>query len=167
MTTAADLDPFAGADKAPSISFKDAPVGTTFEGIVTEPPKLVQSRDYNTGEPAFWPAKPGEQPNPKMSVVIRLLIDGEERSLWAQKPSAMFGAIAEAQRSAGQRIEIGGTLAVKFTGEKAHTDPDKIRKNLPAQKLYAAKYTPKVASDPFAAPAVPADPWAATEAPPF
>ena len=165
MTTAQDIDPFAGADKAPSISFKDAAVGTVYEGIVTEAPKLVQSRDFNTGEPAFWPAKPGEVPNPKMSVVIRMSLDGdEERSLWAQKPSAMFAAIGEAQKTAGQRIEVGGTLAIKFTGEKPHTDPDKIRKNLPPQKLYAAKYTP-----PAQLPA--ADPWAATQpasdSPPF
>lgn len=157
MTTA-DIDPFAGADKVPSISFKDAPVGTVYEGVVTEAPKLVQSRDFNTGEPAFWPAKPGETPNPKMSVVIRLLLnDGEERSLWAQKPSAMFAAIGEAQKTSGKRIEVGGTLAVKFTGEKPHTDPDKVRKNLPPQKLYAAKYTPPAAS--------PADdPWASSAA---
>ena len=164
MTATADIDPFAGADKAPSISFKGVPVGTVFEGVVTEAPKLVQSRDYNTGEPAFWPAKPGETPNPKMSVVIRLSLDGdEERSLWAPKPSAMFAAIGEAQKQAGQRIEVGGTLAIKFTGEKPHTDPDKIRREMPPQKLYAAKYTP-----PAAKPA--ADPWAnqpASDAPPF
>lgn len=171
MTTV-DIDPFAGADKVPSISFKDAPVGTVYEGIVTEAPKLVQSRDFNTGEPAFWPAKPGEAPNPKMSVVIRLqLLDGDERSLWAQKPSAMFAAIGEAQRAAGKRIEIGGTLAVKFTGEKPHTDPEKVRKNLPPQKLYAAKYTPpaaKPADDPWGSTAA-AAPAASlsTEAPPF
>lgn len=178
MTTAQQYDdPFAGADKVPSISFKNAEVGTVFEGVVTEAPKLVQSRDFNTGEPAFWPAKPGEAPNPKMSVVIRLLLEGdEERSLWAQKPSAMFAALAEAQKQAGARIEVGGVLAVKFTGEKAHTDPEKVRKNLPPQKLYAARYTPpppKAAADPFdtpaAAPAAPANDkgWGTSETPPF
>lgn len=176
MTTAQQQydDPFAGADKVPSISFKDAPVGTTYEGVVTEAPKLVQSRDFNTGEPAFWPAKPGEAPNPKMSVVIRLLLEGgEERSLWAQKPSAMFAAIGEAQKQAGQRIDVGGTLAVKFTGEKAHTDPEKIRKNLPAQKLYAARYTPpaaKPAEDPWGSEAKKDESWntpAGKDEPPF
>lgn len=172
MSTAADIDPFAGADKVPSISFKGAPVGTVYEGVVTEAPKLVQSRDYDTGDPAFWPAKPGETPNPKMSVVIRILMeDGEERSVWAQKPSAMFAAIGEAQKQAGQRIDVGGTLAVKFTGEKPHTDPVKIKKDMPPQKLYAAKYTPPVtkpADDPWASSAAgtPATP-AVTDEPPF
>ena len=157
MTAPQYDDPFAGADKVPSLSFKDAPVGTVYEGLVTEAPKLVQSRDYDSGEPAFWPAKPGEQPNPKMSVVIRLTLDGvDERSVWAQKPSAMFAAIGEAQKKAGVRIEVGGTLAIKFVGEQSHTDPIKIKKGMPPQKLYAAKYTPP-------APKQADDPWGAAE----
>lgn len=153
MTTA-EIDPFAGAEKAPSISFKNAPIGTVYTGTVTEDPKLIQSRDFDTGEPAFWPAKPGETPNPKMSVVINLEIDGEPRSLWAQKPSAMFGALADAQKQAGCKIAPGCTLSVKFTGEKEHTDPVKIKKGMPPQKLYACKVVPaapKAAPDPFAA----------------
>lgn len=153
MTTA-ETDPFAGAEKAASLSFKDMPVGTTYTGVVTEAPKLIQSRDFNTGEPAFWPVtRPGEQPNPKMSVVINLEVEGEPRSLWAPKPSAMFAALAEAQKKAGAKIEPGATLSVRFTGEKAHTDPDKIRKKLPPQKLYEAKLIPappKAAADVFA-----------------
>ncbi len=135
-------DLFAGGDKAPSISFKNMPIGTTYTGVVTETPKLIQSRDFDSGEPAFWPAKPGETPNPKMSVVVNFDIDGEPRSLWAQKPSAMFGALAEAQKAAGCRIDVGCTLSVKFIGEKEHTDPVKIKKGMPAQKLYAAKIEP-------------------------
>ena len=123
-----EIDPFAGAEKAPSVSFKNAPVGTTYTGTVTDVPKLIQSRDFNTGEPAFWPAsRPGEEPNPKMSVVINFDVEGEPRSLWAQKPSAMFQALADAQRAAGAKIEPGAVLSVKFTGEKEHTDPEKIR----------------------------------------
>lgn len=149
-----EIDPFAGAEKAPSLSFKDMPVGTTYTGVVTEGPKLVQSRDFNTGEPAFWPAsRPGEEPNPKMSVVINLDVEGEPRSLWAAKPSAMFAALAEAQKKAGAKIEAGATLSVRFTGEEKHTDPDKIRRGLPAKKLYSAKLEPapaKPAADVFA-----------------
>lgn len=155
MTAAADLDdPFANADKVPSISFKNAPIGTIYEGTITEAPKLIQSRDYQTGDPAFWPAKPGETPQPKMSVVIRLRMDdGEERSLWAQKPSSMFAAIAQARKDAGKGLEVGGRLAIKFDHETPHTDPEKIRKDYAPIKEYVARYTPPAAPDPFAAPA--------------
>ena len=162
MTTAQDIDPFAGADKSPSLSFKD--VGTVYTGVVTEGPKLVQSRDFESGEPAFWPAKPGETPNPKMSVVINLEVDGEERSLWAPKPSAMFAALAAAQKDAGARIATGGTLSIKYTGDK----PNEKNPRLNPQKLYAARYA---APDPFgdapqaAAPAKSAGGW--DETPPF
>lgn len=146
MTTA-EIDPFAGAEKAPSLSFKNMPVGTTYTGVVTEGPKLVQSRDFDSGEPAFWPAsRPGEAPNPKMSVVINLEVDGEPRSLWAAKPSAMFAALAEAQRVAKAKIEVGSTLSVRFTGEEPHTDPVKIKKGMPPKKLYACKLEPAPAA---------------------
>lgn len=141
MTEQQHDDPFAGADKTPAVSFKDAPVGTTYTGVVTEAPRLVQSRDYESGEPAVWP-----DGNPKMSVVVNLTVDGEGRSLWAPKPSAMFRALADAQKQAGSRIEPGGTLAVKFTGEQ----PNAKNPRLNAQKIYAAKYT---ANDVFAEPA--------------
>ncbi|MBC7680251.1 MAG: hypothetical protein H7233_14860 [Pseudorhodobacter sp.] len=155
-------DPFDGAVKAASISFKDAPTGTTFTGVLTETPKLIQSRDFNTGEPAFWPASPGQEPNAKMSVVINFDVNGEPRSLWAQKPSAMFVAIAEAQKAAGCKLEPGCELSVRFSGEKAHTDPEKVRKGLPAQKLYEAKIKPapaKPAPDAFAGADDKEPPW--------
>lgn len=161
MTTAAtDLDPFAGGgEKRPAVSFKDKPVGTVITMLVVDSPKLVQSRDYETGEPATWP-----DGNPKMSVVTEVLVDGEEMSLWAAKPSSLFAALAEAQRSAGARIATGGTLAVKFTGEK----PNSKNPRLNPQKLYAAKYT---APDPFGGASEPAAAPAAapvqTDEPPF
>lgn len=160
MTAPLKLDDvFAGGDKAPALSFKNAPVGTTYTGTIVEEPKLLQTNDFNTGDPAFWPGKNGQPGNPKMAAVINLEVDGEPRSVWATKPSALFVALVDAQKQAGARFEIGGTLAIKFTGEKEHTDPEKIRKNLPPQKLYAAKYTPP-------APAPAADPFG-DDAPPF
>lgn len=135
-------DPFAGGEKRPSLSFKDAKIGTSYTGTVIEGPKEVQSRDFETGQPAFWD-KEGTQP--KKSVVIGLLVDGEERSLWAQKPSAMFTALKEAKGK--NQIEVGGTLAVKFSGET----PNAKNPKLDAQKLYVAKYTPPVEADPFTA----------------
>ncbi len=139
---AADLDPFAGSQSNPAVSFKDATVGTTYTGTVIEGPKLVQSRDYETGEPAAWP-----DGNPKMSVVIVLDIDGETRSLWAAKPSALFAALGAAQGKAGARITEGGTLAVRYTGDV----PNAKNPRLNPAKQYEAKYTPPAAPDAFAA----------------
>ena len=134
MSTQPQADMFAGGDTVPSISFKDAPVGASITGKVTEAPVLVQSRDFDTGNPAFWPDN-----NPKMSVVTKIVLaSGEERGLWAAKPSAMFAAIAEAQKTAGALIAVGGTLSITLVGEK----PNATNPRLNAQKLYAVTYVP-------------------------
>jgi hypothetical protein len=130
MTTQ-PVDMFGGSESVPSVSFKDAPVGATVTGKVTEAPSLVQSRDFDSGNPAFWP-----DGNPKMSVVTKLMLtNGEERGLWAPKPSAMFAAIAEAQKTAGALIAVGGTLTVTFTGTKPAENA-----RLSPQKLYTVTY---------------------------
>lgn len=131
-------DPLAGGDKAPALSFKNMPVGTTYTGEVLEDPKLVQARDFDSGDPAVWP-----DGNPKMAVVVRVNVNGEERSIWAPKPSAMFKALADAQKAAGKRITVGGRLTVKFVGEK----PNERNERLNPQKLYTATYAE---GDPFA-----------------
>lgn len=162
--TAPDVDPFSGGDSAPSLSFKDKPIGTVQTITVTDAAKLVQSRDLNTELPAVWP-----DGNPKMCAVINgdlqapgTADDGEPRSVWAAKPSSLFTAIKDAQAAVaeGYRLKAGDTLAIKFTGEKPAT-----RKGFNAQKLYAAKVTVGVA------PVAPADdPWGSAPAaaqPPF
>lgn len=133
MTTQQINDPFAGAEGLPSLSFKDAPIGTSHTGTVTRAPELIQSRDFETGEPAFW--KDG---NPKMSVVLHMRLDstGDEVAVWAAKPSAMFAAFGAAQKAAGALIAIGGRLTVTFTGEKPSDNP-----RLNAQKLYTVRYS--------------------------
>lgn len=131
-------DPFASYDRVPALSFKNAAIGTSYTGEVLEEAKLVQARDFETGDPAFWP-----DGNKKMSAVIRLRVDSEERSLWAPKPSAMFKALADAQKAAGKRIAVGGALTVTFTGEEPNTKNPKLN----PMKLYAATYSE---SDPLA-----------------
>lgn len=135
MTAPAEIDPFASNTGAPSVSFKDAPVGTVVTLIVTDSPKMVQGLDFKTKLPKFWPAKNGQEPNPVMNAVINGTVDGEERSLWAQKPSSMFIAIQEeCKRLGGHKIGPGDSISIKFTGTKP-TDGD-------PQKLYAAKIVP-------------------------
>ena len=129
-------------EKAPSLSFRDAAVGTMYKGVITSRPKLVQSRDFESGEPKTW-----SDGNPVMSVVIMLDVQGEARSLWAQKPSAMFAALVAAQKEAGVGpMEEGGTLYVKFIGETPNAKNPKLNK----AKQYAVKYEPPTKADPFA-----------------
>lgn len=151
-------DPWAGTDKTPAVSFKDAPVGTVRTLVITEKAKQVQSRDYNTGEPKFWPVRnPGETPNPVMSVVIVGTDEnGEQRSLWAQKPSALLAALVDARKSSPTGdLEVGGKLEVKYTGDK----PNKDNPRLNPAKQYAVRYTPPSQS----ASAPEADPWASEQ----
>jgi hypothetical protein len=133
--TEQQTDPFASSESRPSVSFKDAPIGTAYNLKVTGAASLTQSRDYETGEPAEWP-----DGNPKMSAVVDVvdLETGEEKSLWAAKPSALFAAIGEAQRKAGSSIAVGGTLRVEYTGDK----PNAKNPRLNPAKQYAVTYTP-------------------------
>lgn len=152
--TTQTADPFAGAESKPSVSFKDKPIGTTYTGVVTKAPELVQARDYESGQPAFW-----SDGNPKMTVVTTLEINGEELNLWAAKPSALFRAIADAQKAAGAQVQVGGTLTVTFSGEK----PNEKNPRLNPQKLYTVTYQPPNAfgeAAPQAAPAPAAAPVA-------
>lgn len=128
-------DPFAGSESKPSVSFKDMPVGTSYTLEVTEAPQLVQARDYESGQPAFWP-----DGNPKMTVVTGVVdtATGEEKNLWAAKPSALFRAIGEAQKASGAQIKVGDRLVVTFSGEK----PNEKNPRLNPQKLYTVQHTP-------------------------
>jgi hypothetical protein len=148
-------DPFAGGDKTPSLSFKDAPIGTSYTGRILDAPTLVQSRNFETEQPDFWP-----DGNPKMSAVVKADFGGETgvRSIWAQKPSALFQAIAEAQTKAGTQIAPGGTITVTYTGDGVRKDGN-TKLNPPKQ--YAVTYAPPNA---FAEPAQ-AAPVAASAAP--
>ena len=137
-------DPFAGGDKTPSLSFKDAPIGTSYTGRVIDSPTLVQSRNVETEQPDFWP-----DGNPKMSAAVKADFGGDVgvRSIWAQKPSALYAAIAEAQTAAGTKIAPGGTITVTYSGDGVRKDGN-TKLNPPKQ--YAVTYTP---ADAFEAPA--------------
>jgi hypothetical protein len=116
--------------------------------LVTEWPDTVQTTNYETGEPEFWPPKNGEaQGNPKMAVVITGTVDGTEKALWVRRyPPLLWEAVVGAQKTAGALIEPGGKLTVTFTGNLAN--PDKPRLN--PSRQFSATYTPK---DAFAEPA--------------
>lgn len=144
-------------DSRPSISFKDATIGTSFDLTIDKNPEMVQSRDFETGNPAVWP-----DGNPKMSVVISATNNTtqEECSVWAAKPSGMFSALADAERAAGADIVPGGKLLITLTGETPNKNP-----RLNAQKVYTIKYTPGNGGV-LSTPAAPATQTAPTAAPP-
>jgi hypothetical protein len=152
-------DPFSGGEKIPSLSWKDLPVGSTFTVEILEPAKAIQSRDFETGELAFWDT---DKQQPKMSAVINVHVlagphsIGEDRSIWAQIPSNILMAMKEAQKAAEARIETGGILHLKFTGTKPHEN-----KRYSPIKQYVCKYEPPASTpqhDPFAEQAKPAAP---------
>lgn len=135
-----NTDPFAGGESRPSVSFKNSLPGTNVTLVVDGEPKLVQARDFDTEQPAYWP-----DGNPKMTVVMDVLHDEEPKSLWAPKPSSMFAALAAAQKEAGARFAPGGVLMVEHYADKPNENPKKA-----AQKLYRASYVPPKPADPFA-----------------
>ena len=152
MTHPNDTDPFAGGESTPALSFKDEPIGTVKTITVTEPAKLLQSHDYDSGDLLYWvPGQRGKtsttpSDSPVMAAVINGTDDeGVERSVWARKPSALFAAIKDAQAAVadGYRLKAGDKLAIKLTGE----EPPKSGRGS-NRKLYAAKVTPAPAAPP-------------------
>lgn len=143
-----DNDPFSQVSVA-SLSWKDLPIGTIFTCEVLEGARLLQSRDFDTNLPAFWDV---EKQRPRMSAVLNVRVVsgphsvGEERSIWAQQPSSLFVAIAQAQKAAGQQIAAGGVLSLAFVGEVPHEN-----KRFNAIKQYQAKYEPPAGGDAFSA----------------
>lgn len=146
-----ESNPFDSGNSAPSLSFATrdgygnlahSPVGTRFEFEVTEEPKEVQARDFDTQKPAFWP-----DGNPKKTIVIGVKVNGEDRTLWAPKPSATFTAIKEALTTAQgvQPIKVGGKGFIEFTGY------GKAEAGKNPQKLFKVGYTaPNAFADPTA-----------------
>lgn len=144
-------NPFDSGNSAPSLSWATrdtygnlthAPVGTRYEWTVTEAPKEVQARDFDSGKPAFWP-----DGNPKKTIVIGVQVNGEDRTLWAPKPSALFTSIKEALTTPQGvvAIAVGGKGWTEFTGY------GKAEAGKNPQKLYKSGYTPPNAfADPTA-----------------
>jgi hypothetical protein len=144
-------DPFYGGEKVPSLSWRDLPEGSTFKLEIVEPATVVQSKDFATGELAWWDT---ERTRPVQCAVLNVQVldgphsRGELRSIWAQITSNMFIALKNAQKEAEAPFTPGGILQVRYTGSVPHENP-----HFNAIKQYVAKYTPPVTApspDPFA-----------------
>ncbi len=128
MTITSEVDDFlaGGGASAPSLKFTE--IGTTYEGQVVGS-EVRNVTDFKTREPLFY-----DDGRPKKQLRITLNIDGEERSLWAK--GQMLNALREAL--AGQKLEIGGTIKVRFDGTQDIG-------NLKDLKIYKVKWAPPAA----------------------
>lgn len=124
-------------------SAKFEAVGDTVTGVICAPPELRQQTDIKTGVPKTW-----DNGDPVMQLVVKLQTDQRDdaeddgvRNVYVSggfKRASLQKAVADALRTAKAKgLEVGGTLAVRYTGE----EPSSVKGFNPA-KLYAAKYTP-------------------------
>lgn len=98
-------------------------IGTLHKGTITSINER-QARKFGTDELDTWP-----NGDPKLELVIGILEDDSETyTLYAK------GQMRNAIRNASQRIEVGGTLAVKYVRD------GEAKKGLNAPKEYVAQY---------------------------
>jgi hypothetical protein len=119
-------------------------VGTTVTGVV-QSAKSRQSRDILSGELKTW-----DDGSPMMEVAVMIQTalrdpeiedDDGTRQLVINK-SAMKSAIAQALRKSKSKLEIGGTLSVKYTGDAAPK-----QRGMNGAKQFEASYTPPALLD--------------------
>lgn len=109
----------------PWFSFKK--LGTSYTGTVTSF-TARQSRDFETGEFAWWDS---EKTQPKEEVVVTMQtdlldpeVDGDTgaRQLVVPKGSARMQALRAAIRTSGASgIEAGGVITITYTSDKPNT----------------------------------------------
>jgi uncharacterized protein with beta-barrel porin domain len=113
-----DPNSLLNGKSVPSISFKDAKVGDSYNGTITAL-ETAQVRNYESGEPEFW-----EDGNPKLQIVVTLATtygdgaedDGERKVyLFGQKLQAAKAALKEAGLT---KLEIGSSFTITYSGTK-------------------------------------------------
>jgi hypothetical protein len=141
MTMLPDPDDLLMGGGAPTCTFPE--IGTTWKGQVVDK-RTEQQRDFDSGKPLTW-----DDGNPRLQVVITLQTDERDpkiagddgrRRLFVK--GQMLAAIRKAVSDAGaQTVEIGGTLAVQYSG-----DGEPTRRGMNPPKQYTAAYKPPVAA---------------------
>lgn len=115
-------------------------IGTLVRGTVVRS-EASQMTDFATGKPKSW-----EDGKPMMQVVITLQTDERDpavsddngqRKLYIPIGKQIHRALSDALRAAGAKLEVGGTLAVKYVADK----PSETKGFNPA-KQYQAQYQP-------------------------
>jgi hypothetical protein len=138
-----DPNDLLGTRSIPSISFKDAKVGDSFTGVITDL-RTVQVRSYDSGEPEFW-----DDGKPKLQIEVTLATDyldpmldeddGTRRVyLFGQKLSA---AKQEMKAKGLSKLEKGMKFTISFTGEKPASN-----KKYNNVKLYGIEIEPSTSN---------------------
>lgn len=141
MTTTYDPNDFLLAGGVPSFKFDS--IGAVAKGPIVSL-DMQQQRDFTSGDPQWWD---DAKTQPKMQLRIVLATDQHDgdqdnghRAIYVK--GQMQQAVRDAIKKAGaQKIEVGGTLAVKYDSDG---EPPKPKLNAP--KLYVAKYEPPTAT---------------------
>lgn len=134
MTIDTNIEGFLSGGGAPSAKFPTP--GTTVKGTI-EDAVLSQQTDLD-GKPKTW-----DDGNPRMQVVVTLATDERDASVDDDKGTRrvfikgqMLSALKDALKKAGAKnIEVGGTLAVRYTEDEAST-----KTGYNAKKVYVCQY---------------------------
>ncbi len=123
-------------DRAPSISWKGAPIGATVEGVIVKTctdQDVIHSTDPVSHTPLYY-----SDGSPKLALAVQLQIPPSEQfpdglgTLWVR--GQMAGALNSALAAAGRDVPTAGDkLAVTFESEKP--SPRGF-----AQKIYRVEY---------------------------
>lgn len=119
-TALPDYNDLLTSQSIPSISFKDAKIGESFTGTITNL-ETAQVRNYETGDPEFW-----EDGKPKLQIVVTLATDYIDPTLESDDGSRkvyLFGqklaAARQAMKDSGfTKLELGTKFTITFSGEK-------------------------------------------------
>lgn len=141
-----DPNDLLGTRSIPSISFKDAEVGTSYTGTISDL-RTVQVRSFDTGEPEYW-----DDGKPKLQIEVTLATeyldptleddDGTRRVyLFGQKLSA---AKQEMKSKGFSKLEKGMSFTISFVGEKPASNKKYNNVKLYGIELEAATSNPDV-----------------------
>jgi len=107
------------AEKRPSLSFKDAPIGTRRIVVCDVDPIVIHSRKWDNGKPGalqFW-----DDGNPRWAIGTGFIDEnGQPVTWWTGRPSAGSAAMIEGRNGAGIGPDdsmIGWIAVITFTHE--------------------------------------------------
>lgn len=132
-----DLNDLLGSGGAPAFKFQT--IGDTIRGTIVST-ETRQQRDYATGDLKFW-----DDGKPMMEAVITLQTDLRDPTIQDDDGQRrifvrgrLLGALRDARTAAKvDRIDVGGTLAVRYTGDGEPPKP-----GFRPPKLFTAEYRP-------------------------
>lgn len=136
-TTYDDPNAFLMGGGIPAAQFDT--IGTTVTGAISALPEVIQQTDPKDGSLKFW-----DDGKPRMQLVVTVQTDLRDPEIADDDGLRKFyvkaklqDAVRQAVRASGARgLEIGGTLAITYTG-----DGEQKNRAFNPPKLYSARYT--------------------------